>query len=785
MTITEEFEAKLSEFGVGKLKEPLKRSEFVQVSIEIEQENAKMRELEEEIAALQQENELLTRQIDTKTVSTNTENWINDQIGIFQQQIRQFQVDLDASRQKETKLVQEIAKLEEVISDLETSQGEKMHTAMQKAATDLNKLCQVHREELERAKQEAEAQLAEVQEDWQSEREVYQRRQEELKELHEQYKATAGRQREEEAAQLIREKEEEFSQKLAQSEAQFQAHFEEQLSEKEKQLEEIRKEVDYTVERERAEVGEKLLSEHNSKVERLKQEHLRTKRDLEREVRKLQEENATFSEKSEVGVQNRILAERKETEKLMKSRLKSIQEKQQSDLTAAEIRLKTAYDKSLSEVVSHHKAQLRQKEDLIEQLRRDQEELGAHFDLEKAQLVADFERKVRNFPASLVGSWDDLPFGKGKPEFRISRSGFQDSVLTINDFRADESEVAFIAPNSADRVAMLKEDIRSCWVEEGTKRFEQKLVEKGKIQKFVEIQCQAARESEQKLVLEIASEEVSRLLTGTGIKPRNEYRELAGRLGVLFGRIRDRIAGEYEGRVKELKGSQETVLLKYRQKLGQMETLILQKGRKEASPLPIDSEEGGFLQVGGKLYISLQSLLEELVPICDQLDSFSPLLPKKPSNPQLKDLYRQTILSLQTHIEPFQSRPAKDSTVQCSLGQTDLERLIDEYEEKLQSLHEDLEEATSMYTQSVRSGGTWETEREALVSELETARVKLREWEDTPAIMPEMLTPHETCDLVLSIFTRSNRATFLKLMMSEHPEFLTMLQEFVEEEINS
>ena len=47
-------------------------------------------------------------------------------------------------------------------------------------------------------------------------------------------------------------------------------------------------------------------------------------------------------------------------------------------------------------------------------------------------------------------------------------------------------------------------------------------------------------------------------------------------------------------------------------------------------------------------------------------------------------------------------------------------------------------------------------------------------------LSPELLSPDETCDLVLQIFKRSNKESILTQMLSRNPEFVSLVQEFVD-----
>ena len=460
-----------------------------------------------------------------------------------------------------------------------------------------------------------------------------------------------------------------------------------------------------------------------------------------------------------------------------------LQEKHQQDIASQEALFKVQVDKQLADQAKtlgdQHRAALRQKETElsteISRLREEHEEALRQLTYEKSQLLSEYERRLRrpSFEASEL-----------KASLRASKSGFQDSVLTINDFRPDESEIVAWSQSNADRLAMVREDVRSFWQEECSRRLEQKLVEKVKIQKYVDAQCRAAREAEQQAFAQAVAE------------------ELAGRSrSKLLGPLRERLVTDYEARLRELRAAQEAVVQKYRAKVTQLETALVQRAKKEPSPLPpdTDQEDSVFVRLGGHLYLSLKCAVEDLALVAECFEAAVAPAKKRqrvpevePSLERQKDAYRHLLNSLQRcaadvawtlRSQPRERTVTAEAASQCLLSDEQATELARNYETRLRLCQDELHSVTAERQRQASLSDTqqdWKEQKTALESELRTLKTKLREWEASPALVPEMLSPSETCELVLSIFSRAHRQTFLELMTLEHPEFFALLQDFLD-----
>ena len=570
-------------------------------------------------------------------------------------------------------------------------------------------------------------------------------------------------------------------QRLSQAEIKLKTLYEQKLQSKTKEIDEIKSQLSQT-ESQLATLREEI----NLKQDKSRQETSKQRRELEREVRSLQEELKHASEKVkqelELEFLSRLNNEKKEADRKMRNKIKVVQEKHQQELASQEALLKVQFDKQLADQAKslgdQHRSLLRQKESEFHQertrLQEEHEEMLRQFTYEKSQMLSEYERRLRR--PSLEAS--DL-----KTSLRVSKSGFQDSVLTINDFRPDESEIAMWSLSNADRLGMVREDMLSYWVRETEKRIEQKLVEKVKIQKYVETQCRAAREAEQSALAQAVAE------------------ELAGRSKSKFlAPLRERLVTENEARLREMRAAQEAVVQKYRAKVSQLETALVQKTKKEPSPLPPDTyqEDSVFVRVGGHLYLSLKCAVEDLALVADCFEA-AVAPPKRRtrtsemegSMERQKDAYRQLLNSLQLRAadvtwslrsQPRERIVTSEVSVQCLLSEEEKLELAKTYETRLRQCQEQLDTAQLQCHRQSRVEDMeqeWESQRKQLEMELRTAKVKLREWEESPVLVPEMLSPSETCELVVSVLSRAHRQSFLEIMTLEHPEFFSLLQDFL------
>ena len=574
----------------------------------------------------------------------------------------------------------------------------------------------------------------------------------------------------------------EEKQRFTQAELKLKTLYEQKLQTKTKELEDARSQQ-AAAEQMLAEVRE----EASNKQEKAKQELTRQRREQERELRTLQEEIKHTAEKTrqelELDFLTRLNTERKEADRKLRSKTKVLQDKHLQDLASQEALLKVQVDKQLADQAKllgdQHRAAFRQKEAEFtaetSRLREEHEEALRQLTYEKSQLLSEYERRLRR---------PSLEASELKASLRASKSGFQDSVLTINDFRPDESEIVAWSQSNADRLTMVREDVRSFWQEERNRRTEQKLVEKAKIQKYVETQCRAAREAEQQAFAQAVAE------------------ELAGRTrSKLLGPLRERFVVDYESRLRELRAAQEAVVQKYRAKVAQLETALVQRAKKEPSPLPpdTDQEDSVFVRLGGHLYLSLKCAVEDLALVAECFEAAVAPAKKRqrvpevePSLERQKDAYRQLLNSLQRcaadvawtlRSQPRERTVTAEAAAQCLLSEEQAAELARNYETRLRLCQDELHSATIERQRQASLCDLqqdWEEERTALESELRTTKAKLREWEESPALVPEMLSPSETCELVLSVFSRAHRQSFLETITLEHPEFFALLQDFLD-----
>lgn len=785
MTLSMEYEAKLSELGVTpdvQCSVGLQTNLEAPLSAEVK---GKLKQAEEALAtaqALRQEKNALSARLQQlmearllQTVGTCTEApeevsfevrvpvEAEPDLGDFAPET--LRSELEAAEQLKQELLKHEEELQEALEAAQHSQrllegqvGElqlKLSKSMQEAAR-LKQLVETEKAQ----RNEAEEELENLQRDYEARLAAVQTQTESLKQN----------------------QDSEEKQRFTQAELKLKTLYEQKLQAKTKELEEARSQQAAT---------EQMLAESreeaSSKQEKAKQELTRQRREQERELRSLQEEVKHTAEKVrqelELDFLTRLNTERKEADRKLRSKTKVLQDKHLQDLASQEALLKVQMDKQLADqaklIGDQHRAAFRQKEaefaTEISRLREEHEEALRQLTYEKSQLLSEYERRLRR--PSLEAS--DL-----KTSLRASKSGFQDSVLTINDFRPDESELVAWSQSNADRLAMVREDVRSFWQEDRNRRMEQKLVEKVKIQKYVEAQCRAAREAEQQAFAQAVAE------------------ELAGKTrSKLLGPLRERFVTDYESRLRELRAAQEAVVQKYRAKVAQLETALVQRAKKEPSPLPpdTDQEDSVFVRLGGHLYLSLKCAVEDLALVAECFEAAVAPTKKRqrvpevePSLERQKDAYRQLLNSLQRcaadvawtlRSQPRERIVTAEAAAQCLLSEEQAAELTRSYETRLRLCQEEIRSATMERQRQASLSDLqqdWEEERTALENELRTTKAKLREWEESPALVPEMLSPSETCELMLSVFSRAHRQSFLETITLEHPEFFALLQDFLD-----
>ncbi|CAG9327575.1 unnamed protein product [Blepharisma stoltei] len=103
----------------------------------------------------------------------------------------------------------------------------------------------------------------------------------------------------------------------------------------------------------------------------------------------------------------------------------------------------------------------------------------------------------------------------------------------------------------------------------------------------------------------------------------------------------------------------------------------------------------------------------------------------------------------------------------------ELKNLSQEYKNHMLKTKKWIENATNEKT-------AWNEERSRLSQAIEELTVKLKDSEENQPISPEMLSPEETCNLVLSIFNRSNKDSLITQMLQKNSDFIFILQEFID-----
>lgn len=157
---------------------------------------------------------------------------------------------------------------------------------------------------------------------------------------------------------------------------------------------------------------------------------------------------------------------------------------------------------------------------------------------------------------------------------------------------------------------------------------------------------------------------------------------------------------------------------------------------------------------------------------------------------KLKDFYESKIRNMKEEKEilaeqlesskkyKFPSVSAKDDKL------NEYKELVAEYDRQLKNISEQYRNYI-LKTKSCLENAAIEREehkrtQEMLISKIESYEQRLQDYEENPSISPEMLSPEETCHLVINIFKRSNKESVITHLLQKNSEFLTLVHEFLE-----
>jgi chromosome segregation ATPase len=157
---------------------------------------------------------------------------------------------------------------------------------------------------------------------------------------------------------------------------------------------------------------------------------------------------------------------------------------------------------------------------------------------------------------------------------------------------------------------------------------------------------------------------------------------------------------------------------------------------------------------------------------------------------KLKDFYESKIRNMKEEKEvlaeqlesfkkyKFTSGGAKDGKVH------EYKELVAEYDRQLKNISEQYRNYI-LKTKSCLENAAIEREehkrtQEMLISKIQSYEQRLQDYEENPLISPEMLSPEETCHLVINIFKRSNKESVITHLLQKNSEFLTLVHEFLE-----
>jgi hypothetical protein len=743
---------------------------------------AKLRDLEHvaEMEKLQmtqslQRSEEARQKVDTQySLSSKELESLRQQVSKLEELDTTLKLKYEAKSQAtEIKHAQELTSLNERLS--KDFQG--------KEAALLNKLAE--------AKEAHAAEVLELQQDFDAQVEAERRRYKELLSIKESSQADEG-----DSSSVITEREIQWEQRLALTEKTLKSQFENDLFDKEQgwtaKLSDIQASHTAALKTLDDEIVS-LKAKHKQRVEQLKEENLKQKRELEREVRRtkelLDEHTETAKKDAELSELERLNAERKEADRKMKQKTMLLQHKHAKELQDREGLLKLEFEKeradALKSLAETHKAALKAKE---AEVKRRLEEMGqdalqtkvreaeikvrkqlteqhivelGRLDMEhlaqreriREELRGEYEKmlsELRRPSVSQHSSFYDLP---------VKHSGRNLSLINFQDSVDEEFEPT---PRQellrhADRSNMMIEDLRSRQAFEGRQRSP----DKQNVQKLVEVMSDFARKLELENIYKFLSTELEAYLTGQTTK-KPAYPEIKALLHGYLSQIVKRPPAAPKG----LLSPKEPVRT------------------PREKPLIEFSSDKNFLKYDRWVFIAADKVVEDLEQVKSALltavnkqplSNYPCKSARKATEQRPQIEYRdlvQTLGHLAGEVRTAVKKNMEDSRLADSDEVVRLRLVTAEYRDKLARYETELKNLTVEYkgfilktNDRIQRLGAEKQHTEQLLDtttrQLKAAEAKAKMLEDTPVLSPEMLSPEETVQLVISVLKRSSRDSLL------------------------
>lgn len=547
-----------------------------------------------------------------------------------------------------------------------------------------------------------------------------------------------------------------------------------------------------------------LRLKHKESLEQLKDDHLKAKKELERELRMAKEllEKASESARKDTELLERecVTIERREADRKLKQKTMLLQHKHAKELQDRETALKQAFDKekadALKALSDTHKKALKLKETeltrklednlneavsiklketeikvrkelkeqhIIELGKLDMEHLAQREKI-REQLMSEYEKRMHEWKRTSMSqhaSFYDLPVRQGDRS-NTSLLHFQDSMFI--DFEADSKHNSpadrkheFL--KEANRSNMMVEDMRS------RQAFELKLQSPDKeyTQNFVTLMCDLARKDEADQIARFLSSELEAYLSGSPtmdtsypiIKQLMQgYLTRLSKLTVASPRVRIPLEPVRMPRVQScIEYSTDKNFLKY--------------------------DQSDYI-AAGKVIADLEELKSAFLSALSKQSSINfPCKSARKATGQPQVDYRdltQILWKLVSEVQGTVRRNMEDSRVTDGNEAVRLRLVIAEQRDKVMRYEKELKNLTVEYktfiiktNDRIQRLGTDKQATEQLLnvltSKLKSAEAKIIRLEETPVLSPEMLSPEETVQLVISVLKRSSRDCLLSQLL--------------------
>lgn len=255
-------------------------------------------------------------------------------------------------------------------------------------------------------------------------------------------------------------------------------------------------------------------------------------------------------------------------------------------------------------------------------------------------------------------------------------------------------------------------------------------------------------------------------------------------------------------KIESLKAEYSKVLQSYKDKLEKLENGTR---RKQENSI-FDYEGQPLLKYHDKNYLALDIAVEGLLMIQDAyggvIDTLQINTPRtlklfrpQSDNPNSSiENYHQLLNNLHTLAIKSAWALRKEPNTEIADESEEIVRLrlsLAEYKDRQRKCDEEVKNLTIEYRNYMIKTKEWVEkaniekeesikQKDKLIEMVNHLTEKCKETEEAPILSPEMLSPEETSNLVMSIFNRSNKESLAVQLLQRSSDFVTILQEFLD-----